>query len=288
MNPYVLLAAAPEKVGLLDVLLSWLRGYGAVPATNIRVFTDPGRAVTFARIEFGCLAALEELEADLRGVAEAWPLEAWHLQSLQRPRILVLASLTDHCVHELLARHRRGRLAGDVVAVAANHAALRGLVEAHEVPFVHLNWPGPGAAPDAVAAAHTELAELVKSTRAECVVMARFMRILPPSILELAPVINAHHDDVERYPGADPHARVRDRGVKTVAATAHYATAELDAGPIITQVSHGIEDLGPVPSTAELRTAGRLAEAAALATAVNRRGRGELLVFRGLAVHIPR
>jgi formyltetrahydrofolate deformylase len=73
-----------------------------------------------------------------------------------------------------------------------------------------------------------------------------------------------------------------------VAATAHYATAELDAGPIITQVFQEVENLGPMPSTAELRTAGRAAESRALATAVHQHGLGELLVFRGLAVHIPR
>ncbi len=286
MRPYVLLAAGPTRPGLREALESWLRGRGAVPGTNIRVLADPDRKVTFARIEFTALASLEELQADLRTVAATWSLESWHLQSRRPPRILVLASLTDHCVHELLARHRRGRLAGDVVGVAANHAALRPLVEAYDVPFTHLDWPARGTDPDGLAAAHAQLADLVKHTRADLVVMARFMQILPPQLCELVPVINVHHDDVERHPGANPHGRIRARGVKTVAATAHYATAELDAGPIITQEVRGIEDLGPVPTTAELRTAGRPVETTALLKAIDRHARGELLVFRGLVIDL--
>ncbi|MFI6100855.1 formyltransferase family protein [Lentzea sp. NPDC051213] len=193
MDPYVLLAAQPRRIGLLDVLLSWLRGHGAVPATNIRIIDVPDQDVVLARIEFSCLKSVDALTADLRGVAGTWPLEAWHLQSRRRPRILVLASLADHCAHELLALHQRGRLAGDIVTVAANHAALRPLVEAYKVPFVHLDWPVTGGDPTDVAAAHTELTELVKATGTDLMVMARFMQILPPALCELVPVITVHH-----------------------------------------------------------------------------------------------
>ncbi|MGZ3140405.1 formyltransferase family protein [Lentzea chajnantorensis] len=284
MRSYVVMIAGPDQTGLRGKLESWLRGHGARLGTNVRAFSDSHRAVAYVRIEFACLTELDALLLDLETHAAYWSLEAWQVQALDRPRILVLASLVDHCVHELLAQHQAGHLDGDVVTVASNHLRLQALTEVYGVPFAHINWPTDA---DGAAAAHAELEQLIKETAADMVVMARFMQVLPAQLCQLVPVINVHHDDTLRFAGANPYARVRERGARTIAATAHYATEVLDAGQIITQEFRSVDGLGPAPSTRDLSVAGRQVEVAALLTAVGRHARGEVLVCGGRTVHIP-
>ncbi len=79
------------------------------------------------------------------------------------------------------------------------------------------------------------------------------------------PVINIHHSFLPAFAGADPYARAYERGVKIIGATAHYATEDLDEGPIIeqdtTRVSHRA-------SAVELTRIGRDLERVVLARAV--------------------
>lgn len=284
MQSYVVMVAGPENTGLRTSLESWLRGRGARLDTNIRALRDQDRGLECVRIEFGSLTKLDELQADLEGRASSWSLQAWHVQSLQRPKILVLASLVDHCLHELLAQHQAGLLDGDVVAVASNHQRLQRLVEAYDVPYVHIDWP---ADPNGAKAAHTKLEELIKQSEADLVVMARFMQIVPDEICRQATVLNIHHDDTRRHPGANPYARVRANGNRTIAATAHYATKVLDAGQIVSQESKNIDALGPIPTARELSIEGRQVEVATMMTAVRRHIRGEVFVLDDRTMFFP-
>ncbi|MFI6100856.1 formyltransferase family protein [Lentzea sp. NPDC051213] len=284
MRSYVVMIAGPCDTDLRGSLESWLRGLGARLGTNVRAFSDRDKKLAYVRIEFSCLAGLHELQADLESRVSHWLLEAWQVQSLERPKILVLASRTDHCVHGLLALQQQGRLDGDIVAVASNHQLLRGLVEVYSVPYIHIDWP---ADPDGAVTAHAELVQLIKRTDADLVVMARFMQIVPEEVCRLVTVINAHHDDTQRHRGANPYARVRQYGNRTIAATAHYATKVLDAGQIIAQESRNIDGLGPMPSTSELSSEGRQVEVTALLTAVRRHVRGEVFVLGDRTMHFP-
>jgi formyltetrahydrofolate deformylase len=278
------MVAGPDNTGLQRSLEAWLRGHGAVLGTNVRAFSDRAEDRAYVRIEFSCRAELDELREDLGSRRDHWLLVAWQIQPLDRAKILVLASLVDHCVFELLSRHQADRLGADIVAVAANHQKLQGLVELHNVPFVHIPWPSDD---DGAEVAHTELAELIKQTEADLVVMARFMRILPPALCRTVPVLNAHHDDTQRYRGANPYARVRRHGSRTIAATAHFATEVLDDGHIIAQESRHIDALGPMPSTADLTSAGRQVEVTALMEGVRQYVHGEVFVLTDRTMHFP-
>jgi formyltetrahydrofolate deformylase len=89
------------------------------------------------------------------------------------------------------------------------------------------------------------VASLVREHRADVIVLARYMQILPQELCEeyAQRVINIHHSFLPSFVGAHPYRQAYERGVKIIGATCHYVTEELDAGPIIEQdvmrVHHG-------------------------------------------------
>ena len=95
--------------------------------------------------------------------------------------------------------------------------------------------------------------------------LARYMQILSPEFVRAYPdrILNIHHSFLLAFVGADPYRRAHDRGVKTIGATAHYVTEDLDAGPIVHQdvahVTHRdtVEDLVRVGREVERRVLAR-------------------------------
>ena len=78
---------------------------------------------------------------------------------------------------------------------------------------------------------------LLKKHNVNCIVLARYMQIIPSNIIDVFPskIINIHHSFLPAFPGAKPYHSAFQRGVKIIGATSHYVTEELDAGPIIEQ-----------------------------------------------------
>jgi formyltetrahydrofolate deformylase len=187
-----------------------------------------------------------------------WQLHDAH----QRPRVLLMVSRFDHCLNDLLYRHKVGALAMDPVAVVSNHQDTHQLAASYGVPFHHL--PVTAQTRDAQEA---RMAALIEATGAELVVLARYMQVLSNSLCaKLAGrAINIHHSFLPSFKGAKPYQQAHARGVKLIGATAHYVTPELDEGPIIEQevarVTHGM-------SVEELASVGRDVECQALARAV--------------------
>jgi formyltetrahydrofolate deformylase len=174
-----------------------------------------------------------------------------------------MVSREDHCLSDLLWRWRNGHLGGEIVTVISNHEDLRGEVEAVGLPFGHVPID-----PEAKGAAERRALDLIGAV--DLLVLARYMQILSPAFLAALDAvdtraINIHHSFLPAFVGADPYARAHERGVKLIGATAHYVTAELDAGPIIDQdvVRVGHEDEVP-----DLVRIGRDVERIVLARAV--------------------
>jgi formyltetrahydrofolate deformylase len=159
-----------------------------------------------------------------------------------------MVSRQEHCLMELLWRWSRGELPCELAMVLSNYPNHKEEVERFGVPY-HL-VPVPAKDPQAKKTAEDRALKLLRG-QADVVVLARYMQILSPGfIAELAvPLLNIHHSFLPAFAGADPYRQAFERGVKIIGATAHYVTAELDAGPIIdqdvTQISHrhGVEDL---------------------------------------------
>jgi formyltetrahydrofolate deformylase len=236
-----LLLACPDRPGLIAAVSGFLADAGLNIVDADQHSTEEGRF--FMRMVFDSVPAgeREALRRRFREeVAERFGMELRFAESGERKRVAIMVSGEDHCLSELLWRWRSGELGGELVAVLSNHPDHAEGVGALGLPFHHV----PVHAGDREAAERLAL-ELLGDV--DLLVLARYMQVLSESFLsELgAPAINIHHSFLPAFVGADPYRRAHERGVKLIGATAHYVTAELDAGPIIdqdvTRVSHSDE-----------------------------------------------
>ena len=201
------------------------------------------------REEFAPVAQREEME--------------WRIHdSRERTRVLIMVSNFDHCLEDLLYRHRMGELKMDVTAIVSNHVTLQPTATRHNLPYFHLP-----VTPGTKAEQERRLLELIDSTRTELVVLARYMQILSDDLCTQlrGRAINIHHSFLPGFKGAKPYHQAYDRGVKVIGATAHYVTHDLDEGPIIEQIVERV-DHGYTPDM--LVAAGRDSERRALSAAV--------------------
>jgi formyltetrahydrofolate deformylase len=165
---------------------------------------------------------------------------SWRVSTTDRPkRMAVLVSRQGHCLIDLLWRHEEGELDAEIPLVISNHPDLGPKAQAHGIPFHHLP-----VTKGAKAEQEAQVEALLREHGIDVVVLARYMQILSPEFLAACrrPILNIHHSFLPAFVGADPYRQAHVRGVKLIGATAHYVTAELDAGPIIHQdvvhVSH--------------------------------------------------
>ncbi|KJL49030.1 Formyltetrahydrofolate deformylase [Microbacterium hydrocarbonoxydans] len=257
-----LLIACDDQPGIVAAVAGVLSEHGANIISLDQHSTDSEGGRFFQRTVIhlpGLSAARPALEADLGKVAERFGME-WSLHdTARRKRVAIFVSKYDHCLMELLWRTQRGQLDIDITMVVSNHPDLAEAVRSFGVPFVHI----PSGDKQAMEQRQLELLR----GNVDLVVLARYMQILTDDfIVNLgAPVINIHHSFLPAFIGANPYARAKERGVKLIGATAHYATADLDEGPIIeqdvTRVTHS-------ESAAELQRRGADVERLVLARAV--------------------
>ncbi len=194
---------------------------------------------------------------------------------------LLMVSTHDHCLVDLLYRWRAAELPIDIIAVVSNHPDLGGLVEQAGVAFEHIS-----VTPDSKPAAEARLLEIVDAAGIELVVLARYMQVLSEAVCGplAGRIINIHHSFLPGFKGARPYHQAWARGVKVIGASAHYATAELDEGPIVDQDvvrvshAHGPEDM---------RIAGRDLERVVLARAVRAHAEGRVFLVGGRTVVLP-
>jgi formyltetrahydrofolate deformylase len=256
-----LLLACPDRPGLIATVSGFLAEAGLNIVDVDQHSTAAGGF--FMRMVFDSPPTGERDALEERFVREiATPFEMDHSfsESTHGKRVAVMVSREDHCLSDLLWRRRNGHLGGEIVCVISNHDDLRAEVEAVGLPFHHV--PVERATREE---AEQRALELIGAV--DLLVLARYMQILSPAFLTGvgAPAINIHHSFLPAFIGADPYARAHERGVKLIGATAHYVTAELDAGPIIDQdvVRVGHEDEVP-----DLVRIGRDVERLVLARAV--------------------
>ena len=178
------------------------------------------------------------------------------------PRVVLMVSRFDHCLNDLLFRYRTGALKMQVPAIVSNHMDMASLAEWHKIPFFHVP-----VTKDTKPQAEARLMEIVDDTKADLVVLARYMQVLSDDLcgrLE-GRAINIHHSFLPSFKGAKPYHRAYERGVKLIGATAHYVTADLDEGPIIEQ---SVERVDHSHTADELIAIGRDVESLTLSRAL--------------------
>jgi formyltetrahydrofolate deformylase len=151
----------------------------------------------------------------------------------QRQRVMILVSKFDHCLTDLLYRWRIGDIAMDIAAVVSNYPRESyAHIDLDGIPFHHLP-----VARDTKMEQEMLLWNLIKETKTDLVVLARYMQILSDGLSAKLSgrCINIHHSFLPGFKGAKPYSQAHERGVKLIGATAHYVTADLDEGPIIEQ-----------------------------------------------------
>jgi formyltetrahydrofolate deformylase len=241
-----LLVSAPDRPGLVAGVAGTLFEHDA-NILEADQHDDAGSRMFFQRIRFAIRAAgVAPLGAAMEELAERLGLD-WSMRDrAQLRRMAILVSREDHCLYDLLIRHRSGELHCDIGAVISNHDDLAPVAAQFGVPF-HLV---PVAA-DSVVEAEAAQQALLDDAGIELIVLARYMRILSPDFVARwrDRAINIHHSFLPAFVGARPYHQAHERGVKLIGATAHYVTTVLDDGPIIDQdvirASHrdSVEDL---------------------------------------------
>lgn len=254
--------ACGSAQGQVAAISALLNEHGAY-IEQFSVFDDHTTERFFVRSVFSLRSPVEVLRGAFAELAKGFPQAQWQLHDLAQPtRVLVMVSKFDHCLRELIAQWRRGELKMDIVAIASNHADLAPLAEAEGLPFHHL----PISA-ETKPAQEEKLRRLIADTGAEFVVLARYMQVLSEDLCrELhGRVINIHHSFLPGFKGGKPYQQAHDRGVKLIGATAHFATTDLDEGPIIEQ---SVERVDHADTPQHLSQAGRLVESLVLSRAL--------------------
>jgi formyltetrahydrofolate deformylase len=234
MSTTLLRLSCPDRVGLLARISGFVAEHGG-NLLEVHQFTDAIAGWFFARlaIETGTLregvpalrAAFEPLAAEL---GAEWALR----DSSEKMRVVLMVSKLGHCLADLLWRWRSGELTFDIPLVISNHTDFRQVVEREGLEFLHVP-----VTPETKAAAFARIADRLREARADLVVLARYMQIIPGDLCAEfhGRIVNIHHSFLPSFVGANPYLRAYERGVKLIGATCHYATGELDAGPIIDQ-----------------------------------------------------
>lgn len=236
---YVITFGCPDRTGIVAKISSFLADAGGwIVEAAYHTDRDTGWFFTRQEVLADSLPFdVTELRARFGAVARSLSGQTdWRIRdTAQRRRVVILVSKEGHCLYDLLGRVASGELDVEVAAVIGNHTGLADVTRAHGIPFHHV--PFPANDPESKRAAFGQLAQLVDAQRADAVVLARFMQVLPPELCAAwaGKALNIHHSFLPSFVGARPYHQAYVRGVKLVGATCHYVTAELDAGPIVEQ-----------------------------------------------------
>lgn len=233
-NSAILLITCPDRKGLVATISDFVfRHNGNI--LHADEHTDGESDLFLMRVEFDPSEfdiPLAEFSKHFSPVAEKFAMR-WRLaHSGHRPRMAILVSKYDHCLADLLYRHRSGELVCDIPAIISNHPDNRALADFYQVPFVVVP-----VTKENKLEAEQKILTVLRMHNPDFVVLARYMQILTDEFVQHYPsrIINIHHSFLPAFVGAKPYHQAFQRGVKLIGATSHYVTNVLDDGPIIEQ-----------------------------------------------------
>ena len=272
-HEYILRAVAPDAIGVLADVATLVANHRlSVTKSEDFADVDAGRFFIWQTLEAPAEFGREGFEAAFADMAARRDM-IWSLRPAEsKPRAIIMVSKGDHCLVDLLHRHRRGKLGAEIAAVVSNHETLRWHCDAHNLPFHHI----PVTA-ETKPEAERALLDLVKDYEADFVVLARYMQVLSADAVAALEgrCINIHHSALPSFKGARPYDQAHARGVKLIGATAHYVTGDLDEGPIIAQDTQSVDHHFTAKELAEM---GRDVEARVLSRAVTAHAEGRVFL----------
>jgi formyltetrahydrofolate deformylase len=262
---YILNATCDSRMGTVAAVSGFLASRQCY-ITDMQQFDDVLTGRFFIRVSFYAdpekTPALQGLKTEFSVVAGNEDMEWDIYDGEKKPKVLIMVSKFDHCLNDLLYRHRTGELKMDITAVVSNHPDLQQMVEAHHIQFHHLPLTAANKAGQEQC-----LLDIMNDTGSDLLVLARYMQVLSDGLCRQlrGRAMNIHHSFLPGFKGAKPYHQAHARGVKLTGATAHYVTADLDEGPIIEQI---VERVDHTFTPERLAAAGRDSECRALAAAV--------------------
>jgi formyltetrahydrofolate deformylase len=230
---YILTLQCPDAIGIVAAVATFLADRGLSIEESDQFHDAPHffMRTAFSKPTPGS-ASLAELEAGFAPIARRFAMN-WRIHdTAARPRIVVAVSKIAHCLQDLLHREETGWLGADIAAIVSNHPDMQAYAAWRKIPFHH--FPVTEATK---AEAEAQILKVMEDSGAELLVLARYMQILTPLMCETLAgrCINIHHSFLPSFKGAQPYTQAHARGVKIIGASAHYATPDLDEGPIIEQ-----------------------------------------------------
>jgi formyltetrahydrofolate deformylase len=258
----ILTLSCPDRPGIVARVSTFLyqRGCNILDAQQ---FDDEATGRFFMRVVFAAGGDEAELRLAFEPIAAEHGMHWTLRRTAERRKVMILVSGLHHCLADLLFRWRLGELPMDVTAVVSNHSIETfGQVDLRGVAFHHLPVTRETKLEQEAA-----IWRLIQETETEVVVLARYMQVLSDGLAAKLGerCINIHHSFLPAFKGAKPYHQAHARGVKTIGATAHYVTGDLDEGPIIEQ---DVERISHRDTPADLIRKGRDIERRVLARAV--------------------
>lgn len=230
----ILLISCPDQKGIIAAVTRFLyENKGNI--INLDQHVDFQENVFFSRIEWdltGFDIPRQEIGSRFEAIARPFNM-TWELHfSDVIPRMAIFVSKLTHCLYEILARVQAREWDVEIPLIISNHPDSKSIAEQFHIDFYELP-----ITPENKAVQEQRQLELLRSHQVDFIVLARYMQILTPTLINQYPhrIINIHHSFLPAFPGAKPYHSAYERGVKIVGATSHYVTSELDAGPIIEQ-----------------------------------------------------
>jgi len=243
---HILTLSCPDTPGIVHRVTGLLASADHNIA-DLQQFSDPVSNRFFMRVHFhdrpgSGSESTEHLAEPFRALAAEYSMDYEIQAASKKTRVLVMVSKIGHCLNDLLYRMKVGQLRIEIPLIVSNHAEFADLAASYGIPFHHLP-----VTKDTKAAQEQQILDLCAANGIELIVLARYMQVLSPILCSAMPgrIINIHHSFLPSFKGAKPYHQAYERGVKIIGATAHFATENLDEGPIIEQqvarVNHGME-----------------------------------------------
>lgn len=276
----IILIQSADKRGILAKVTSWFydQGYNVL---HCQQHTDDNEHVFFMRLELD----MNDLKGSRKELTDAFGTFAqqeglnWSIYfSDYRMRMAIMVSKTSHCLYDLLSRKAEGDLHCEIPVIISNHPDLEYIANQFRIPFYCFPMV-KGHKPEQEA----KVREILNKFDIDLVVLARYMQILSEDFINAwqGRIINIHHGFLPAFQGANPYQQAYDRGVKLIGATAHYASSDLDQGPIIEQdvvrVNHEFTPSG-------LREVGKDVERRVLARAVQAHLESRIIIWKNRTI----
>ncbi|GAA3554970.1 formyltetrahydrofolate deformylase [Snuella lapsa] len=275
------LIKCPDQEGIIATLTGFFFGEG-YNIISLQQYTNVKEKKFFMRI---CIATNRQITKDLEEKFEKLSKDfsmEWKIDYGDKiQKVAIMVSHTSHNLYDLLSKYKEGMLPCEVVMVVSNHEKLRPVAEMFGIPFYYAPVSNETRLQQ-----EKDLIDLFDKNKIDLIVMARYMQILTSNFIEHYPfkIINIHHSFLPAFQGANPYMRAYERGVKLIGATAHYATEDLDEGPIIEQ---DVERVTHESTVGALKSIGADIETMVLSKAVKFHLNNQVIVDGNKAIVFP-